>query len=66
MTRAEAGDVLVLGENMITHDDHAAINWWCSEAQNRDVTVMRGVVADTRVGEVRRFDQDTCPTPLPL
>ena len=32
MNRTGGGDVLVLGENMINHDDHAGINWWCSEA----------------------------------
>ena len=66
MDRAETGDMLILGENMITHDDHAGVNWWCNETQIRDVTVMMGVMGATGVGEVWRFDQDTCPVPLPL
>ena len=66
MNRTGGGDVLVLGENMINHDDHAGINWWCSEAIARDMTVIMGVMGTTGVGEVWRFDHDTCPAPLPL
>ncbi len=66
LDRAEAGDQIILGENMITHDDHAAIHWWCSEVQNRDVAVRMGVMTGTGLGAVWRFDRDTCPTPLPL
>ena len=66
MNRTGGGDVLVLGENMISLDDHASINWWCSEAIAHDMTVIMGVIGATGVGEVWRFDQDTCPAPLPL
>ena len=48
MNRTGGGDVLVLGENMITLDDHAGINWWCSEAIARDMTVIMGVIGDDR------------------
>ena len=51
---------------MISLDDHAGINWWCSEALAHDMTVIMGVIGATGVGEVWRFDQDTCPAPLPL
>ena len=66
MNRPEISDVLVLGENMITHGDHAGTNWWCNEAIARDMTVIMGVMGATGVGEIWRFDHDTCPAPLPL
>ena len=66
MNRTGGGDVLVLGENMITHDDHAGINWWCNEATTRNMIVIMGVMGATGIGEVWRFDHDTCPAPLPL
>ena len=66
MNHTRSGDVLVLGENMITDDDHAGTNWWCNEAIARDMTVIMGVMGATGVGEVWRFDHDTCPAPLPL
>ena len=66
MNLAGGGDVLILGENIISHDDHASINWWCNEAATRNMIIIMGVMGATGIGEVWRFDHDTCPSPLPL
>ena len=63
--RAGVGDVLILRENIITHNDHVGINWWCSEPQNRNNSVMMGIMGATGGGEVWSFNHDTCPAPRP-